>query len=25
LPTPENRLRVRIGAGEMMYKGSRGL
>ena len=24
LPTPENRLRVRIAAGEMMYKGSRG-
>jgi len=25
LPTPENRLRVRIAAGEMMYKGRRGL
>jgi uncharacterized protein len=24
LPTPKNRLRVRIAAGEMMYKGSRG-
>ncbi len=24
LPTPENRLRVRIAAGEMMYKGRRG-